>query len=101
MVLDYFFIDSKIQVCLSGELDMFSVKELDVFLEHLDALSWKEGSIDMNKVSYLDSSGLVKLIAFVREQRKKRGRKLKVVGMDEKNLSILSLLKFDKFAMGK
>ena len=86
--LKVFFID--------GELDVHHVKNLkSEVLEELEPPGWVY-ELNMDKVTYLDSSGLGMLVYLKKEIVKHEGQ-LKITNIHETVLSVFKLTKLDSF----
>ena len=81
---------------IEGELDVHHVKNLkSEILEELEPPGWTY-ELDMDKVSYLDSSGLGMLVYLKKEIVKHEG-KLKISNLHEPVLNVFKLTKLDSF----
>lgn len=81
---------------IEGELDVHHVKNLksDV-LESLEPPGWTY-ELDMNRVTYLDSSGLGMLVYLKKEILKHEGH-LRITNIHEPVLNVFKLTKLDSF----
>ncbi len=81
---------------ISGELDVHHVKNLkSELLEELEPPGWTY-ELNMDKVTYLDSSGLGMLVYLKKEIVKHEG-KLKISNLHEPVLNVFKLTKLDSF----
>lgn len=81
---------------ISGELDVHHVKNLKA--EVMEALAGRDWTyqLDMDQVTYLDSSGLGMLVYLKKEVIKKES-KLKIINLHEPVLNVFKLTKLDDF----
>lgn len=81
---------------IEGELDVHHVKNLKAeILEALEPPGWTY-ELDMDRVAYLDSSGLGMLVYLKKEIIKHEG-KLKISNLHEPVLNVFKLTKLDSF----
>lgn len=81
---------------IDGELDVHQVKNLkSEIIEELCPPGW-EYELDMDKVTYLDSSGLGMLVYLKKELSKNEG-KLLITHLHEPVLNVFKLTKLDAF----
>lgn len=89
--------EKKIKVFhVEGELDVHHVKNLkSEIMDSLEATGWTY-ELDMEKVSYLDSSGLGMLVYIKKEIARNSGR-LRILHLNEQVLNVFKLTKLDEF----
>lgn len=81
---------------IDGELDVHHVKNLKAeILEELEPPGWVY-ELNMDKVTYLDSSGLGMLVYLKKEIVKHEGR-LVITNLHEPVLNVFKLTKLDSF----
>lgn len=81
---------------IEGELDVHHVKNLkSEILEAIEPPGWTY-ELDMDKVAYLDSSGLGMLVYLKKEILKHEG-KLVIANLHEPVLNVFKLTKLDSF----
>ncbi|GAB4277340.1 MAG: STAS domain-containing protein [Candidatus Rifleibacteriota bacterium] len=81
---------------IEGELDVHHVKNLkSEILESLEPPGWTY-ELNMDRVSYLDSSGLGMLVYLKKEIIKHEG-KLKISNLHEPVMNVFKLTKLDTF----
>lgn len=81
---------------ISGELDVHHVKNLKTeVMEAMEGSGWVY-QLDMDEVTYLDSSGLGMLVYLKKEIVKNEG-KLTIVNLHEPVLNVFKLTKLDDF----
>lgn len=89
--------DKKIKVFrVEGELDVHHVKNLkSEVMDSIESTSWTY-ELDMEKVAYLDSSGLGMLVYLKKEITRHDG-KLAITRLQEPVLNVFKLTKLDEF----
>lgn len=81
---------------LEGELDVHNVKNLKAeIMEAIDNDGWAY-ILDMDKVSYLDSSGLGMLVHIKKEIARSEGS-LKIINIQGTVLNVFKLTRLDEF----
>jgi anti-sigma B factor antagonist len=81
---------STINVVISGDIEMMTIKELKEKLLDLGNEADKDIQLDLANVDYIDSSGVGVLISLMKLQKKK-GKTLKIDKVSDKVLSVLKL----------
>lgn len=89
--------EQKIKVFhVEGELDVHHVKNLkSEIMDSIESTAWTY-ELNMNKVSYLDSSGLGMLV-YIKKEIGRHSGKLRIVNLNEPVLNVFRLTKLDEF----
>lgn len=89
--------EQKIKVFnVEGELDVHHVKNLkSEIMDSIESTGWTY-ELNMDKVAYLDSSGLGMLVYIKKEIGRHNGR-LRIVKLNEPVLNVFKLTKLDEF----
>lgn len=81
---------------VEGELDVHNVKNLkSEIMDSIESIGWTY-ELNMDKVNYLDSSGLGMLVYLKKEITRHDG-KLRIVKLKEPVLNVFKLTKLDEF----
>ncbi len=81
---------------VDGELDVHNVKHLkSEVMDSIESTGWTY-ELNMDKVAYLDSSGLGMLVYLKKEITRHEG-KLRIVKLNEPVLNVFKLTKLDEF----
>ncbi|MBU1106514.1 MAG: STAS domain-containing protein [Candidatus Riflebacteria bacterium] len=81
---------------VDGELDVHHVKSLkSEIMDSIESTGWTY-ELNMDKVAYLDSSGLGMLVYLKKEITRHNG-KLRIVKLNEPVLNVFKLTKLDDF----
>ena len=81
---------------ISGELDVHHVKNLKAeVIESMTGSGWIY-QLDMDEVTYLDSSGLGMLV-YLKKEIVKKESELKIINLHEPVLNVFKLTKLDDF----
>ncbi len=81
---------------VEGELDVHHVKNLkSEIMDSIESTGWTY-ELNMDKVAYLDSSGLGMLVYLKKEISRHNG-KLRIVKLNEPVLNVFKLTKLDEF----
>lgn len=83
-------------VSLSGKVDLYSVTSLRKELTDYIDKGVKSLAIDMNGLSYMDSSGIA-LLAAIQKKVKAMGAAFALVSVPEDILNVLKVAALDKF----
>jgi anti-sigma B factor antagonist len=81
---------SLVNVSVSGDIEMMTIKELKEKLLDLGQNVDKDIELDLSSVEYIDSSGVGVLISLLKLQKKK-GKSLKIRKVSTKVLNVLKL----------
>lgn len=89
--------EQKIKVFhVEGELDVHHVKNLkSEIMDSIESTGWTY-ELNMNKVSYLDSSGLGMLV-YIKKEIGRHNGKLRILNLNEPVLNVFRLTKLDEF----
>lgn len=89
--------EKKIKVFhVEGELDVHHVKNLkSEIMDSIESTGWTY-ELNMDKVAYLDSSGLGMLV-YLKKEISKHSGKLRIVKLNEPVLNVFKLTKLDDF----
>lgn len=81
---------------VEGELDVHHVKNLKAeIMDSIEPEGWTY-EIDMEKVAYLDSSGLGMLV-YIKKEIGRHNGKLRILHLNEQVLNVFKLTKLDEF----
>lgn len=81
---------SVINVSISGDIEMMTIKNFKEKLFEIGHTTDKDIEIDLSNVDYIDSSGVGVLISLLKLQKKK-GRSLNIKKVSPKVLNVLKL----------
>lgn len=87
--------DNESKLELDGALDALTAPELRPIFDKLVADKRKRVTVDMGKVTMLDSSGVGAIVSLYKRV-KAEGGKVEVVGAKDQPLAVLKLLKLDR-----
>ncbi len=81
---------------VEGELDVHHVKNLKAeIMDSIESNGWTY-EINMEKVAYLDSSGLGMLV-YIKKEIGRHNGKLRILNLNEQVLNVFKLTKLDEF----
>lgn len=81
---------------VDGELDVHNVKNLKAeIMDAIESTGWTY-EINMEKVNYLDSSGLGMLV-YIKKEIARHNGKLRILNVNEQVLNVFKLTKLDEF----
>jgi anti-sigma B factor antagonist len=83
-------------IILEGEIDMYVAPQIRGTLLNASEVCEKAVAIDLNNVSYMDSSGIATLIEGL-QVTKRRGARLVLVGVQPNVMDMLRLAKLHDF----
>ena len=84
-----------VQVALSGELDLASAQRLEDELKHIEESNPGLIVLDLQALSFMDSSGLRSLLA-ADSRARERGGRLVIVRGDERVQRVLRITRLDE-----
>lgn len=87
--------DNESKLELDGALDALTAPELRPIFDKLVADKRKRVTVDLGKVTMLDSSGVGAIVSLYKRV-KAEGGKVEVVGAKDQPLAVLKLLKLDR-----
>lgn len=87
--------DNESKLELDGALDALTAPELRPIFDKLVADKRKRVTVDIGKVTMLDSSGVGAIVSLYKRV-KAEGGKVEVVGAKDQPLAVLKLLKLDR-----
>lgn len=87
--------DNESKLELEGALDALTAPELRPIFDKLVADKRKRVTVDIGKVTMLDSSGVGAIVSLYKRV-KAEGGKVEVVGAKDQPLAVLKLLKLDR-----
>lgn len=83
-----------IEVVVSGDIEMMTIKKFKEELLKLGQSADKDIELDLQNVDYIDSSGVGVLISLLKLQKKK-GKNLLIEKVSDKVLNVLKLSSLD------
>ena len=86
-------VNGAVSIGIDGDIEMLSIKEFNAQLTDALPDEFSAIEIDMDKVGYIDSSGIAAIMNFIRNNRE-NSKRVAVVKINQRILEVFRLMNF-------